>query len=584
MALVATLLAYHRGLHFSFALDDYTYLFRAAGIDAAPFELRRWLTVRVFYELGLRLFGVDSTLRWHLLTWTLHVANAVWVFLLGRRLGVTRLAAWLAGGLFAASPVDFTVLYWVAGVQEIASACFVLAATWVALRADRARWLAVPLFALAMLCKESVLAFPLALAGLLGRRGLRLAGAMLATGVVLFLASGLQHRMFDTRGTSPYATSSGMSLLVNLATLVTWFAAPWHPYPDRIASPNPALVPWAFGIVGFGAAALLVNRRRGARAVGLAALWFVALLLPVLPLRTHSYAYYLYLPQIGFLLLVAVAVEGVAQRLAGTDRAAEPTRPKRGAPPAGAQPAATSPPARESQRGLAFPAVAALLTLAGCVTFASRNSRIHETLMLGTSDVPHDSVVRYSRVSGDVVAQVRSAPFPASVHRVALLGYTQPGAAAHTPGATNVPESKRIQIQPIRMALQEGKLLRLHLPKLEGGFVDSLTERDESPDTAIFFASGLSHLEYIADPAEAYAMVAQACLVTNRVADAERPLRRALALRPEHPVARILLSGLRAESGDLPEAKSLLAAVNPAKVPEALRPYYTQLKSQLEHP
>jgi len=160
VALVAALLPYHRALRFPFSLDDYTYLFQASGLDAAPFTVRRWLAVRGYFELALGLFG-PSPVPWHIAGMALHVANAVWVFLLARRLGATRAAGWIACGLFACSPLAFTAVYWTACIQELGSCCFVLAAACLALRQDRWRWGSVPAFAAAMLCKESVVAAPL---------------------------------------------------------------------------------------------------------------------------------------------------------------------------------------------------------------------------------------------------------------------------------------------------------------------------------------------------------------------------------------------------------------------------------------
>lgn len=92
IALVAALLPFHRAFSFPFALDDYTFLYQVSGLEPAPFSLRRWLAVQGWYALLYRLFGADPR-AWHAGSFALHVANAVWVFALARRLGAARAAA-----------------------------------------------------------------------------------------------------------------------------------------------------------------------------------------------------------------------------------------------------------------------------------------------------------------------------------------------------------------------------------------------------------------------------------------------------------------------------------------------------------
>jgi hypothetical protein len=264
IAAVACLVPFHRGLRFPFALDDYSFLMPAAGLEEVPFSLRRWLSVRGYYEAALALFG-PTPLEWHLVGFALHVANATWVFVLARRLGAGRAAAWVAAGLFAGSPLAFTITYWIACIQELGSCFFLLTATWLLMRRDRWRLASVPVFAAAVLCKESVLAAPLALAFVLGPRVRRLAAVQLAIGVALFFAAGLGARMWKSDPTLPYATAYDTTLLVNLATQLVWFLAPWRPYPDRLAAPQPGLVLPALAVVAAAVVVLVLRRGRGAR-------------------------------------------------------------------------------------------------------------------------------------------------------------------------------------------------------------------------------------------------------------------------------------------------------------------------------
>ena len=548
LALVATLVVYHRGLRFPFALDDYTYLYQAAGIDPAPFELRRWLSVRAHYWLALHLFGL-SPLPWHLMSFALHLSNSVWVYLLARRLGGSQPACWTASCLFACSPVAFTILYWVAGIQELSSGFFLLAAAYAALLEGRRRWWSVAFFALAMLCKESVLAAPLAMAWLLGRRGLRLSAVQLAVGVALFLATGLQHRMLESNPASPYATAYGKAMFVNLATLWIWLVAPWRAYPDRVASPQVSLVLPALAAAGAGLVAAISSGWRRARPALQAAAWFLALLVPVLPLRSHSYAYYMYLPQIGFLLLIAFGLDHLARWAAG----------------------------RRVRAAWLLHLAAVVL----CAFFAVRNARTHETLMLKNSDVPHDSVVRYARVAGDLVAQVRDAHLPTRIRRLVLFGVSKPGEAVYTPGSEGR-GGVHVRVLPMRVVMTDGKIFRLHFPRLQGTFVDSLTERDESPDTAIFFGSGLTQIEYFPDPADAHILLARTQDYLGDSRGCERSLRRALRIAPQHAVARLFLAELLSRSGERQsEAGELLRGLGPESIPDELHPILVKAQQAL---
>jgi hypothetical protein len=545
VALAATLLPYHRGLHFPFSLDDYTYLFQAAGIDPVQAPLRRWLSVHGWYELMFSLFG-PRPLPWHVAAFLLHAGNALWVYTLGRRLGATPPAAWIGAGLFAASPIDFTVLYWIACVQELLACFFVLAAVWVALRDDRHRWAAVPLFGLAMLAKESVLAAPLVLFVLRGRRVWPLAGAMLLVGAALFAGAGLHQRLLDSGPESPYATAYGTNLAVHLATLLVWFLAPWRAYPDRLAAPDPALVVPAAAAVMVVSMVLLVWRQTGMRPVLRASVWFVALLLPVLPLRQHSYAYYDYVPQIGFLLLLGAAVEGAARRFQR----------------------------HASEWRLALGAAAVSV----CILFAARNARVHETLMLPNSLIPHDSVVRYGAAAGAIVAALHAAQLAPEVKRIAFV-FPPPELSRRTstPGKAE-PGMKRIRKFPLRESYRDGKLLALHFPHLESAWTDSLGRRDEAADTAIFWTSGFNDVVRIENAARAHALLAQAKYYAQDAAGARRELEHAVRLAPGDAEARVLLAGVVLQAGDLGRAVSLLAPVQADSLPAELRPFFASVR------
>lgn len=552
VALVAALVPFHRALHFPFALDDYTFLMQASGLEPAHWTLRRVLSTRVYYGLMLRAFG-PQPFAWHVVAFTVHAGISVALAVVARRCGASRWAAWLACGLFAASPVAFTVVYWIACIQELAAGAFLLLAALLLHRRGRRQWWAVAAFAAAMLCKESVLAAPLALLAWQGRRAWRPVAGMLAAGIAIFALSGLHGRMFTTDKAAPYATDYGFNIVTHLATQFVWWAAPWRAYPDRVAAPDPHLLLPALVILGCGVGLVWWAGPRARRPFLLAAVWFVALLLPVLPLRQHAYAYYAYLPQMGFLILAAV----------GIDRAA----------------------ARAGRHSRLATAAAGTAVLAAWMLCAGRTARTHESLKLVNSLVPHDSVVRYGEAAGALVRAVDEAHLPAGVRRIVFMCFPeQLGTAAPTPGAKAERGMTRIRKFPLRESLREGRLFALHKPGVEAVWTDTLTLRDESPDTAWFFTSGFNDVARLEDAPRAYLLQAQGQLMISDRAAAMRSLRRVLEIAPGHVPARVLLGALELEAGHAGTTRTLIDGISRDQVPAELQKFFDQMLKYLATP
>ena len=530
LAALGAVAVYHRAFGFFFALDDYTYLFRAAGIDPDPFSMRRLLAVRAYYNAGYHLLGLHP-FAWHVVAFVVHVLNAGWVFVLARRLNVERNVAIAAALLFAMSPVAFTVVYWIAGIQELLSTFFVLAATYVALVDGRRRWFCVLPYAGAVLSKESVLCAPLALVLIGGRKTWQLVVTQLVVGAALFVSAGLHERMLVGDLSEAYAAHYDVTLLQNLATLLAWFAAPWRPYPDRIARAEPAHL-WLMLVGALVAFVLLwVFRGRGTRALLAALAWFVALSLPVLPLKQHLYAYYAYAPQIGFLiLLTAIVWRGAA----GLGR-------------------------RRPRLVRVLPAAAMVVLCLLCALFARRNAREHETLMLGESELHHDSVMRYGTVTEALVAALDALDLKPDVRRVAIIVMTAREGVL-SPGSVPTPGARRIRKIPMKEALREGRLLDLHFPGLEGGFVDSLTARDEQADTVILVAQGDRDLQRL-DVPMAFVVQGLQQLRNDEYAAAERSAGRALEFDRGNLAAVLVMAGAQAGTGHVTEAQTVLARV-----------------------
>jgi len=148
------------GFHFDdYAIFDDAYLAPASGWSAI-FAVRQtrpltWLT----FWLN-RALGGQNALGYHALNLVLHLAAALLAYECLLRL-MDRRTAWLAAALFAVHPLQAEAVDYIWARAIILAAVFVFASllAWM----ENRPWLAVALFALALLAKEECAAFPLAL-------------------------------------------------------------------------------------------------------------------------------------------------------------------------------------------------------------------------------------------------------------------------------------------------------------------------------------------------------------------------------------------------------------------------------------
>jgi tetratricopeptide (TPR) repeat protein len=128
--------------------------------------------MHVIYMISYGLFDLRAW-GFHLVSILLHAANTVMVFLLAsglegmRTRRVPQMAPFTAALLFAVHPVHTEAVAWVAAVPELSFTFFFLLALWFHARAAGpfmpSHLLSVATFLLAMLCKETALAFLLVL-------------------------------------------------------------------------------------------------------------------------------------------------------------------------------------------------------------------------------------------------------------------------------------------------------------------------------------------------------------------------------------------------------------------------------------
>jgi len=167
LLLAGALAAFGASLGSGFHFDDYA-IFSDAGLGSTHGWLQvfsprqtRPLTYLTFW-LNRQIGGGDP-LGYHLFNLAFHLAAVVLAWECLRRLLPER-AAFLAAALFAIHPVQSEAVnyVWARGILLASLLCFASLWNWL----EGRRWMAVVWFALALLAKEEVAAFPLLLAWL----------------------------------------------------------------------------------------------------------------------------------------------------------------------------------------------------------------------------------------------------------------------------------------------------------------------------------------------------------------------------------------------------------------------------------
>jgi hypothetical protein len=329
LAAIAGVIVFRGALGTFFSQDDFLGLARAGGL--APHLLGPWryLSHEAIFDLMRPVAGLDPR-PYHLVTMGAHAAcTALLAAFLARR--VSGPGALAGTVFFAAHPALFTALYWFSAVGDSLALLFALAALMTALRDDRLRWLALPLFALSLLAKESTLLLPVAVAlaprldpatraaPKPGRGAVTLGLAAVAVGYVAAFVAG---NAFGVRGgvsdEAPYALGLGTHVATNALTYLGWTVDFLLPAVRGFSdATDPAVYAWAIGALALWLAGLASPRlRRSGWPMG-GVLWLL-FVIPVLGLEHHTYHYYLYAPMAG----AAWCVAAFADRALGRGRLA----------------------------------------------------------------------------------------------------------------------------------------------------------------------------------------------------------------------------------------------------------------------
>jgi len=337
------------------ALVSDVWSFRRTGEEAASNYWRPafvlWLGVQV------RLFGLDSTLGWHLALAALHGLVGFLVYRLGGRLGLSPLASALLAAAFVLHPVHVESVAWISGAPDPLMSLGLLGSL-LALLAWRERGGAGRLaaaggwYALALASKEA--AVPLsALVPLLWAASPRPANPAAAArtwrlpaGVFVALALaylGARHVVLgrfqiETPTSLPAAelAASAPRVLLFYLRHALWpeplgFHYPLRPALLSGASPARIALEWAaLGALLLAGAAWARRDRRAAFALAV----FLVPLVPALNLNAFLpeqivHSRYLYLPVLGVLLAVGLAVEALLARARGPVLSAGRPRPAR---------------------------------------------------------------------------------------------------------------------------------------------------------------------------------------------------------------------------------------------------------------
>ncbi len=348
---VATFWIYAPSLHGGWLWDDDSYitdnplLHSWAGLGTLwfhPGSFRDWYPLEeTVLWLEWHLWGLD-TLGYHLVNVLLHAVNALLVWRLLARFGLR--FAWAGGLLFAIHPVQVESVAWISELKNTLSELFILLAMTAWLDADarktpRAYWMSLACFTLAVLCKLSVVLFPvIILLHAWWKRGRVIGGDLRASApffaVALFVglvttAAGVWGRQFSHL--SPHflppdglwgrLALAGLSFtfyfaksLLPVGLLTVYPLWPVHPFAPA------TWLPWlAFAAI----AAWCWHLRRGWGRHALFGLgFFIINLLPCpgfLPAPNMGYAWvmdhFLYLPLLGLVGLAVAAGEGLAAQL-----------------------------------------------------------------------------------------------------------------------------------------------------------------------------------------------------------------------------------------------------------------------------
>lgn len=461
VTLALTILVHRRSLGSFFGADDLIHLEQAYGIVPTPLVPWRVLTQVLYFRTMVHLVG-PAPAPYMLVNLLLHALNVGLLFGLVSRLTPRRWVPVLAAGLFGMHPLHLEVLFRAVTINETASCACALGAASCLLRPGRWRLaLGAGLFAVGVLCKEAILALPLAFAltpAQGGRDRHRILRALPT--IVVALSFGVAFLVLRRAGLAPggtpYAVHFGANAFHNAMTYL-WWAFDWvRPLPDLVRSFDARA--WRVGIWILGALLLLAWRGPQKSLVRWGLVWWVAALLPVLFLQNSTYGHYAYVSLAGLATATAASLDGLAQTLLGRRDPVRPARVDAAAPPSsGARP-----------HGLRASALITLLAL-GLVAWRA-DALIDARLRLPVpgTDLPLDPFLRTIEISRRAVLTM-GRDLPAEMTRAAVfIPEGTLGAFGARSGRNYGPAPRSGQAYVlVESVMDEGRAFRVFYPQLD---------------------------------------------------------------------------------------------------------------------
>ncbi|HEV8040253.1 MAG TPA: hypothetical protein VGP62_15400 [Bryobacteraceae bacterium] len=326
-----------RSASFYFLSDDFilvnqakSFLYNFRSIFATPGADGSYRPITHLYmSLAYKWAGVDS-MHWHWTELAIHAANSILVFVVARMLGFLRFGAAFAATLFAVHGTRPEAVVWIAGRADLLAALFVLLGLASFIRfwngEGRAVWLGASLMSmtLGILSKESAYTFALLLVVFLAsKNALRTRRALYAlTPFFVVTASLAAWRIILLGGVGGYKTQTGHSEALSIGMLpvvkaltlrlasISFFPVNWSHEPSTV-----------FGIIMvlYLAALVWLTRAQVGWNAFIVPLGFLLVL--VLPPLSQlligadlQKARVLYLPLLGFCLMLATAVEALRRK------------------------------------------------------------------------------------------------------------------------------------------------------------------------------------------------------------------------------------------------------------------------------
>jgi protein O-mannosyl-transferase len=356
LVLAATFLAYAGVSSFGFVYDDEAQIVHDSFVQHWRFvpayftsHVWQWIYPHVagnYYRpvflvwllLNFKLFGLHAA-GWHLAVLALHLVVTWQVYRLALRLLGTRSAALVAALLFGLHPIHIEAVAWISGVTEPLAAALMLASflSWIRYRKNARRldfaWSLV-WFALALLTKETAILLPVMLFAydlLLARHPqtgstVRVRASLTSlTAFPLVAALYMLARMEALHAFSSRVTDVSLSqnlltipsLLIFYGRLLVWPVGLSAFYDTRyVVSFGDALLPLLLCLAAAAGVAYALYRTRSR----VAAFALVLLLVPLAPLMKLDVFFrgeiahdrYLYLPSVGFVLVIAILFRAIA--------------------------------------------------------------------------------------------------------------------------------------------------------------------------------------------------------------------------------------------------------------------------------